>query len=92
MTRAICAASARGAPGRTSCNQPVRHEQSLETDHQQAALRCFVPVNISVRLQGGPKGPAHAADSAPWPSLTPRFAPAGQVPIRWREGHSSGGR
>ena len=90
MTRAICAASARGAPGRTSCNQPVRHAQSLETDHQQEALRCaslrFVPVKTFCTSfkAAAPRGRS-GRPSAPRPSLTlPLPLRPGSAPVGWR--------
>jgi len=68
MTRAIRAARAGGALSRTSCNQPVRHEQSLETDHQQEALR-FVPVKTSCTSFKAARRAARAANMARTPQL-----------------------
>ena len=90
MSCVIGAASAHGASGRTSCNQPVRHEQSLETDHQQAALRCgasalrcaslssLVPVKTFCTPSRRPVGP-----------LAP---PTRRARLRSRYGGASAGR
>ncbi len=46
ITRAISAASGCGAPGRTSCNQPVRHERPLRLI---ISKRRFVGASLALR-------------------------------------------